>query len=68
MAASATFVLTGTRGNLGGKLAAALGPNYALRCLDVLGGEDCVSADLAVYDESWTRHFAGAQTVLHFAG
>jgi NAD+ dependent glucose-6-phosphate dehydrogenase len=68
MAAKATLVLTGTRGNLGGKLATALSPAYALRCLDLLGGEDCSTADLGTYDDSWTRHFEGAQTVLHFAG
>jgi NAD+ dependent glucose-6-phosphate dehydrogenase len=68
MAAKAPLVLTGTRGNLGGKLAAALSPAYALRCLDLLGGEDCSTADLGTYDDSWTRHFEGAQTVLHFAG
>jgi NAD+ dependent glucose-6-phosphate dehydrogenase len=68
MAANATLVVTGTRGNLGGKLAAALRPGYALRCLDVLGGDDCIGADLGTYDVSWARHFDGAQTVLHFAG
>jgi NAD+ dependent glucose-6-phosphate dehydrogenase len=68
MAAKATLVLTGARGNLGGKLAAALRSTYDLRCLDLLGGDDCIAADLAVYDSSWTRHFEGAQTVLHFAG
>jgi NAD+ dependent glucose-6-phosphate dehydrogenase len=68
LAASAPVVLTGMRGNLGGKLAVALGPRYTLRCLDLLGGKNCIAADLAVYDDSWTRYFAGAQTVLHFAG
>jgi len=68
MAPDATLVITGTRGNLGGKLAAALRPSYALRCLDLLGGDDCIAADLGAFDDSWTRHFAGAQTVLHFAG
>ena len=68
MAASATLVLTGARGNLGGKLAAALRPQYALRCLDLRGGGDCIAADLAIYDDSWTSQLAGAQTVLHFAG
>ena len=68
MAASATLVLTGARGNLGGKLATALSRKYALRCLDLLGGDDCVAADLAIHDDSWTRQFAGAHTVLHFAG
>jgi len=64
----ASLVLTGARGNLGGKLGAALSPKYALRCLDLLGGDDCIAADLAIYDDFWTRQFAGAQTVLHFAG
>jgi uronate dehydrogenase len=68
MAADAILVLTGARGNLGGKLAAALSPKYALRCLDLLGGDGCVAADLAIYNDSWTRHFAGARAVLHFAG
>jgi NAD+ dependent glucose-6-phosphate dehydrogenase len=68
MTADATLVITGTRGNLGGKLAAALSPTYALRCLDLLGGDGCIAADLGTYDDSWTRHFEGAQTVLHFAG
>jgi uronate dehydrogenase len=68
MAADATLVLTGTRGNLGGKLAAALSPRYTLRCLDLREGEDCIAADLGSFDDSWTRHFEGAQTVLHFAG
>jgi len=68
MAADATLVLTGARGNLGGKLAAALGTTYTLRCLDLLGGDDCIAADLGRFDGSWTRHFEGAQAVLHFAG
>jgi NAD+ dependent glucose-6-phosphate dehydrogenase len=68
MASKATLVLTGARGNLGGKLAAALRPAYALRCLDLMAGDDCTQADLASYDDSWARHFDGAQTVLHFAG
>jgi len=68
MAADATLVLTGARGNLGGKLAAALSPKYALRCLDLLGGDGCSAADLASHEDSWTRCFSGAHTVLHFAG
>jgi NAD+ dependent glucose-6-phosphate dehydrogenase len=68
MASKATLVITGTRGNLGGKLATALGPTCDLRCLDLLGGEDCIKADLGAYDDSWARHFEGVQTVLHFAG
>jgi NAD+ dependent glucose-6-phosphate dehydrogenase len=68
MTADATLVITGTRGNLGGKLAATLSPTYALRCLDLLGGDGCIAADLGTFDDSWTRYFEGAQTVLHFAG
>lgn len=62
------IVVTGARGNLGGKLAAALRSRYSLRCLDLRPGDDIISADLSTYDESWTRHLAGADTVLHFAG
>jgi NAD+ dependent glucose-6-phosphate dehydrogenase len=62
------IVVTGARGNLGGKLAAALRGRYSLRCLDLRAGNDTVAADLSTYDESWTHHFAGADTVLHFAG
>ena len=68
MAADPTLVLTGARGNLGGKLAAALGTHYTLRCLDLQGGGDCIAADLGAFDDSWARHFKGAQAVLHFAG
>jgi len=62
------IVVTGARGNLGGKLAAALHSRYRLRCLDLRAGDDVIAADLGMYDESWTRHLIGADTVLHFAG
>ena len=62
------LAITGVSGNLGGKLAAALRPQHTLRCLDMRGGEDCLSADLDRYDDSWARQFEGADTVLHFAG
>jgi NAD+ dependent glucose-6-phosphate dehydrogenase len=61
------LAITGVNGNLGGKLVAALRPDYTLRCLDVRG-EGCVAADLGDYADSWARHFEGADTVLHFAG
>jgi uronate dehydrogenase len=61
-------VLTGSRGNLGGKLAAALRGEVELRCLDLRGGEDCLAADLADFEDVWVRQFQGAHTVLHFAG
>jgi uronate dehydrogenase len=68
MAVDAAVVITGMRGNLGGKLASALRSTYRLRCFDLLGGEDCIAADLAFYDDAWIRHFDGADTILHFAG
>jgi uronate dehydrogenase len=68
MADMPAIVVTGTRGNLGGKIAAALRGRYSLRCLDIRGGEDVTAADLGSYDASWARHFRGAQVVLHFAG
>src|SRR6516164_11167200 len=68
MADKPVIVVTGTRGNLGGKIAAALHGRYSLRCLDIRGGEDVFAADLGSYDAAWARHFRGAQVVLHFAG
>ena len=62
------IIVTGTRGNLGGKRTTALTHKYPLRCLDVQGGKDVIAADLSGYEESWARHFEGADTVLHFAG
>jgi NAD+ dependent glucose-6-phosphate dehydrogenase len=62
------IVVTGARGNLGGKLATALRSRYSLRCLDLRGGGDVIAADLSAYDELWAHHFAGVDTVLHFAG
>lgn len=62
------LVITGTSGNLGGKLAAALRPNHTLRCLDMRGGGDCLAADLSSYENAWAEHFRGSDMVLHFAG
>ena len=67
MSTSQTIVVTGARGNLGGKLAASLRNRYALRCLDLVGGDDISVANLANYDRAWVHHFEGASTVLHFA-
>jgi len=67
MADNGTLVITGANGNLGGKLARALGSSYRLRCLDLVGTEGCTAADLADYQESWVELFRGAHTVLHFA-
>jgi len=62
------IVVTGTRGNLGGKLAGALKSRCYLRCLDLRAGDAEIAADLSTYEASWADHFAGASTVLHFAG
>jgi NAD+ dependent glucose-6-phosphate dehydrogenase len=66
-----TVVITGARGNLGTKLRdhfSALG--WTLRLLDHQAGGDpaIAEADLAIYDDSWARHFANADAVIHFAG
>ena len=34
----------------------------------MLDTADVIAADLGTYAESWRHHFAGADTVLHFAG
>jgi NAD+ dependent glucose-6-phosphate dehydrogenase len=62
------LVITGARGNLGGKLSVALAPDYELRRLDLNGDADCVAVDVAEYDLGWVRLFSGADTILHFAG
>ena len=62
------LVITGTSGNLGGKLVAALGQEHTLRCLDLRDAENCISADLSTYEDKWARLFEGADSVLHFAG
>jgi NAD+ dependent glucose-6-phosphate dehydrogenase len=61
------LAITGVSGNLGGKLVAALRPEHTLRCLDLVGGPGVLAADLARYEDAWVRHFAGVDTVLHFA-
>lgn len=61
-------VITGAGGNLGGKLMAALRQDYTLRGLDLHDRDGCVAADLSIFEDRWARQFAGADTVLHFAG
>jgi len=61
-------VVTGTSGNLGGKLMAGLRSEFTLRGIDLQGGEDAMSADLSVYEDRWTQQLASADTILHFAG
>ena len=61
-------VITGASGNLGRKLAASLHREFALRCLDLQGGDGCIAADLSIYEDHWVEQLEGADTVLHFAG
>jgi NAD+ dependent glucose-6-phosphate dehydrogenase len=66
-----TVLITGARGNIGGKLRAhfrALG--WTLRLLDVETGGDTaiVAADLSTWDDGWARHFADVDAVVHLAG
>jgi uronate dehydrogenase len=62
-------LITGAAGNLGGKLRRHLEGRYDLRLLDRQPGDDpaIVAADLSRWDESWVRHFAGVEVVVHLA-
>jgi uronate dehydrogenase len=62
------LVITGTGGNLGGKLVAALRNDHTLRCLDLQAADGCIASDLSTYQDRWAQQFEGADTVLHFAG
>ncbi len=62
-------VITGARGNLGGKLRMALADTHELRCVDIGADADgCFGADLSEYHDRWVQMFAGADAILHFAG
>ncbi len=65
-----TVLITGAAGNIGGKLAIHFKQTkaYELRLLDQHAGGDILAADFGVYDESWAKHFAGVDTVIHLAG
>ncbi|WP_160012048.1 NAD(P)-dependent oxidoreductase [Rhizobium sp. 18055] len=64
-------LLTGSTGNLGHKATVALCAIDGLELTRIgrNGGNDpgVITADLEVYNESWARHFAGIDTVLHLA-
>ena len=64
-------LITGANGNLGRKLCRHLEAQggYELRLLDLdaAGTPGVIAADLAVYDETWARHFEGVDAVLHLA-
>lgn len=61
-------LITGASGNIGQKLVHALRMTYDLCLIDLRGGDGVVSADLSTLDDSWTRYFAGVDTVIHLAG
>lgn len=65
-----TILITGAAGNIGGKLTAHFKQTeqYALRLLDKRAQGDIIGADFGDYDQSWAKHFAGVDTVFHFAG
>lgn len=64
-------LITGAAGNLGVKLRRHLEARggYELRLLDIdpRGDDQIVPADLATYDETWTRLFKGVDVVVHLA-
>jgi NAD+ dependent glucose-6-phosphate dehydrogenase len=61
------IIITGANGNLGRKLAEALASSRNIRCLDLTPGQDCLAADLSLYEPAWVQQFNGADCVLHFA-
>jgi nucleoside-diphosphate-sugar epimerase len=65
-----TVLITGACGNIGRKLRAAWEEVYDLILLDSKVGpddSDVFEADLSVWDEDWTTHFNGVDTVVHLA-
>ena len=68
---SKTVLITGATGSIGTKLRehfAARDFRLRLLCLNPQGDPDVVTADLSRYDETWARHFEGADAVIHLAG
>ncbi|RYE09616.1 MAG: NAD(P)-dependent oxidoreductase [Hyphomicrobiales bacterium] len=66
---SRVILVTGAAGNVGAKVSAHLRSlGYELRLLDRAGGDGIIAADFGDYDDAWVKHFAGVDTVLHFAG
>lgn len=64
-------LVTGATGNLGRKAVAALSLIEGWQVIqidkNVRGDPAVIAADLAHYDESWARHFADVDAVLHLA-
>lgn len=65
-----TVLITGACGEIGRKLRTAWEDVYDLLLLDADPGDDpeVFRADLSVFDEEWTTHFHGVDTVVHLAG
>jgi NAD+ dependent glucose-6-phosphate dehydrogenase len=64
-------LITGAAGNIGTKLRAHFSElGWTVRALDAHPCHDgmIVMADLAEWDDSWARQFAGVDTVIHLAG
>jgi NAD+ dependent glucose-6-phosphate dehydrogenase len=66
-----TVVITGATGSIGTKLRvhfASLGWKLRLLCLNPASDPEVQTFDLATYDETWAKTFAGADAVIHLAG
>ena len=65
-----TILITGAAGNIGSKLAGHFRDKggVELLLLDRRAGEGVIAADFGEWDEDWAQHFAGVDTVFHFAG
>jgi NAD+ dependent glucose-6-phosphate dehydrogenase len=64
-------LITGSTGNLGAKAVAALAGEPAVEIVRIgrnsAGEPGVISAQLETYDAGWTKHFEGADCVLHLA-
>ncbi len=67
----AHVLVTGSTGNLGEKAVAAIGSRGDVRITRIGRNSrnmaNVISADLARFDPDWSRHFTGADTILHLA-
>lgn len=62
------ILITGGAGHLGRKLAAAFGEDgHDIVRLDRQAADGVIVADLASWDEGWTRYFANVEAVVHLA-
>lgn len=65
------ILITGSTGNLGTKAVAALEREPGLELVrfgrDATDDPRVVTAELEIYDETWSRHFEGIDAVLHLA-